>query len=177
MNWPPRPNYHTYDKTGKPDEPWLTRDAIIFLEQTLNGGQRVLEYGCGASTIWFSKRALSVESIEHDRGWFEKVVLALQQEHVKNVSLHHIPWDNDYENYVQAGRILGAKSRGFDVVIVDGRRRVKCVKAIAEFVAPDGMIVLDNAERMIYEPAHKFLSDWFVKRTSNGIWRTDIFRR
>jgi len=177
MNWPPRPNYHTFDKTGKPDEPWLTRDAIIFLDQKLNGGQRILEYGCGASTIWFAKRALMVDSIEHDHGWFGQVSTAIREGNITNARLHHVSCADDYQHYVQMGRTLGLKNRGFDVVIVDGRRRVKCVKAIAEFVAPDGMIVLDNAERMIYEPAHKFLSDWFVKRTSNGIWRTDIFRR
>lgn len=177
MNWPPRHDTHTPDKTGKPDEPWLTRDAITFLEKTLHGGQRVLEYGCGASTIWFSKRAISVDSVEHDRPWFDKVVLALQQERVQNVGLHHVPWDNDYEDYVQAGRILGLKNRGFDLVVVDGRRRVRCVKAIAEFVAPDGYLILDNAERENYAEAHEFLKSWFVKRTTNGIWRTDIFRR
>ena len=177
MNWPARHKYHTPDKTGRPDEPWLTRDAITFLEKTLHGGQRILEYGCGASTIWFAKRALMVDSIEHDQGWFNQVSTAIQAEHVTNARLHHVPCADDYLHYVQMGRALGLKNRGFDIVIVDGRRRVKCIKAIAELVAPDGLIVLDNAERLIYQEGHQFLEDWFVKRTTNGIWRTDIFRR
>lgn len=177
MTWPPRPEGHTPDKTGKPDEPWLTRNAITFLEKVLHRGMRILEYGAGGSTLWFAKRVSWVNSIEHDRIWADLVAATMKRECVLNVGLHHVPAGNDFEDYVEFGRMLGQKPRLFDMIVVDGRRRVRCIKAIAEFVVNDGFIVLDNAERPNYAEAHEFLKDWFVKRTSNGIWRTDIFRK
>lgn len=175
--WPPRPPDHTPDKTGAPHEPWLTREAITYLERILKPSDKVLEYGMGGSTVWFSKRALRVDSIEHDLSWFDLVLKAVQQDPLLNVGLHHVPPDNDFEQYVQFGRKLGEGGGGFDVVVVDGRRRVRCIRAISEFVLPGGLLVLDNAERPHYQEAQDFLSSWFVKRTSNGIWRTDLFRK
>jgi predicted O-methyltransferase YrrM len=175
--WPPRPEGHTPDKTGRPDEPWLTREAITYLSDTVRRHDKILEYGAGASTVWFSKRAFVVDSIEHDRAWFDLVGRAVGTEILPNVGLHHVPATNDFEEYVQFGRKLGAQRGGYDVVVVDGRRRVRCVKAIAEFVVPGGILVLDNAERPQYSEGHEFLSKWFAKRTTNGIWRTDIFRK
>ena len=175
--WPPRPEGHTPDKTGRPEEPWLTREAITHLSGTVRSGAKILEYGAGASTIWFAKRAFVVDSIEHDRAWFDLVRQAVEMEGLPNVGLHHVPATNDFEEYVQFGRQLGTQRGGYDVVVVDGRRRVRCMKAIAEFVTPGGLLVLDNAERPKYSEGHEFLSKWFVKRTDNGIWRTDIFKK
>lgn len=177
MNWPPRPADHTPDKTGKPDEPWLTRDAILFLEELLDGTQRVLEYGSGGSTLWYGRRAKRVESIEHDNTWASTVSRAILEGNHFNVCLYHIPNTDDYETYSRFGRELAKRDGPFDLVVVDGRGRVKCVKASAELVKPGGYLVLDNAERPNYAEAHRFLSGWFSRRTENGIWRTDIFRR
>lgn len=176
--WPARPEGHTPDKTGRPDEPWLTRDAITFLDDTLHRGMRMLEYGAGGSTLWFARRVSWVNTIEHDGTWADLVRRAIRREGIVNVGLHHIPaGDNDFEDYVEFGRTLGQKPRQFDVIVIDGRRRVRCIKAVAEFVVDGGYLVLDNAEREKYAEAHAFLSNWFVRRTDNGIWRTDIFRK
>lgn len=175
--WPPRPPDHTIDKTGAPDEPWLTRDAITFLGEKVHDGMRVLEYGSGASTIWFAKRAAQVDAIEHDYSWYQRVACAISNDRIQNAMIHSISDANDFEDYVQLGRRLCIGRDGFDLIVVDGRRRVRCIKAVAEFVRPGGMIVLDNAERPHYQEAQDFLSSWFVKRTSNGLWRTDLFRK
>lgn len=175
--WPPRPQDHSPDKTGAPDEPWLTRESIGYLEKTLRPTDKVLEYGMGGSTVWFSRRVLRIDSIEHDYGWFDLVTKAVQLEQLVNVGLYHVPSNNDYEEYVRFGVKLGERLGGFDVVVVDGRQRVRCIKAIAEHVLPGGLLVLDNAERPHYQEAQDFLSSWSATRTSNGIWRTDLFRK
>jgi predicted O-methyltransferase YrrM len=155
----------------------LTRDAITYLEKVVHIGTKVLEYGSGASTIWFAKRSFCVDSIEHDLSWYGLVVAAIQKENLTNVGLHCVPDTNDFEEYVQFGRKLGLNRGGYDLVVVDGRRRVRCIKAIAEFVVPGGLLVLDNAERPHYAEALTFLSEWFVRQTWNGLWRTDLFRK
>ena len=52
--------------------PWLTEGAIEFLEQYLteHPSAKILEFGTGASTIWFAKRTPNLYSIEHDPSWF-----------------------------------------------------------------------------------------------------------
>lgn len=177
MAWPTRPDGHTPEKTGRPDEPWLTRDAISYLDRTLTMDHCVLEFGAGGSTAWFATRASKVLSVEHDLGWCGLVNRNLKELGVENARVHHVSDENDFEGYVQMGRTLASQELLSLVVIVDGRRRVRCIKAVAEFVSHGGMIVLDNAERPNYAQAHEFLKDWFVKRTDNGIWRTDVFRR
>jgi len=174
--WPPRPEGHTPDKTGNPDEPWLTRDAITYLNGNVDTSMSVLEFGAGSSTAWFAGRVGRVYSVEHDHGWWDLTTQRVLEGKFSNVSLYHVPDTNDFEDYIQFGRKLAAHYK-FDVIVVDGRRRVRCIKAVAEFLAKDGMIVLDNAERPCYAEIHEFMKDWFVKRTNNGIWRTDIFRR
>jgi hypothetical protein len=180
--WPPRPDGHTPDKTGRPDEPWLTRDAITRLEDilrelSLRGPSYVLEFGSGASTIWLAKRASWIASIEHDQEWSLRVLKAISEEKILNSFPYWIPCDNDFHFYVQEGVRL-ATAHPPELLLVDGRRRVRCVKAIAPLMGPGSYLVLDNAERPDYAEAHKFLAnDWTVEPTTNGLWRTDIFRK
>lgn len=172
--WPNRPTWHTPDKTGRPDEPWLTRDAIGLLDKTLHRGTRVLEYGAGASTIWLARRVSWVDSVEHERPWVDLVLEKMREGNVQNARVHHVPLEGDFEKYVTFGRELHAT---FDLALVDGRQRVRCIKAIVDCIYRGGLLVLDNAERPKYAEAHEFLRDWQVERTDNGIWRTDIFRK
>src|SRR5262245_48494149 len=49
--------------------PWYTYAAIHFLEPRLQRQLRVFEYGCGNSTLWYSKRVSQVIAVEHDLQW------------------------------------------------------------------------------------------------------------
>src|SRR5208283_402812 len=44
--------------------PWFSQSAIDFLESYVKPSMRVFEYGSGGSTIFFARRAKSVDSIE-----------------------------------------------------------------------------------------------------------------
>src|SRR5690606_38282885 len=50
--------------------PWLTYSSIHFLDQVLTPELSLLEFGCGNSTIWYSKRVKRVVSVEHDKSYF-----------------------------------------------------------------------------------------------------------
>lgn len=55
---------------GIPEEPWWIPAAIEYVDNYLKDGMMVLEFGCGGSTIWLSKRTNLVVSVEEeDRRW------------------------------------------------------------------------------------------------------------
>lgn len=46
--------------------PWLASNCSDYLDEIVQSGMCVLEWGCGASSIWFSKKGCNIISIEHD---------------------------------------------------------------------------------------------------------------
>lgn len=107
--------------------------------QRLGRNARVLEFGCGDSTIWLSKLCDRVTSIEHDPDWFAKI-----QPQVPNVELllEHRPYYNVCQRY---------PDETFDIVLVDGRNRKGCIRESALKVKPGGLLLLDDAEREYYK--------------------------
>ncbi|WP_146749543.1 hypothetical protein [Ensifer adhaerens] len=53
--------------------PWYTYPMLHFLGTRQLADLRVFEYGSGNSTLWWSRKAKSVVSVEHDRDWFELI--------------------------------------------------------------------------------------------------------
>lgn len=51
----------------------MTKDEIQFFESYLNDSKVVLEYGCGGSTLHYSKFVKKYISIENVPGWYEKI--------------------------------------------------------------------------------------------------------
>ncbi len=56
----------------------------------------------------------------------------------------------------------------FDIILVDGRDRVKCLEGSIPLLKSGGVIMLDDAERSWYREAYTLLKDWplhVAKRT------------
>ena len=51
--------------------PWFTYAATRYLSRIVRPGYRVLEFGAGNSTRWWSARVAEVVSVEHDPNWVE----------------------------------------------------------------------------------------------------------
>ena len=101
--------------------PWLPFALIDHLAEVLADRSAVVfEYGGGGSTLWFSERARSVITVEHDEQWVR--VLTERLGETGNVQLAAIPGDDGFDSYIRA--IGGYPDDHFDVVVVDGRRRV-----------------------------------------------------
>lgn len=181
MIWPPRPEGHTPDKTGAPWEPWLTREAIEILDKTLTPRMKLFEFGAGASTLWYAKRCLFVDAVEHDPIWACLLSKAIASDGIRNACVFFGSPENGYKEYLALAMASlerrGPKFGPYDVVVVDGRCRVRSVRIAAPYVRPGGLLILDNAERPWYSEVRSILSGWSVQETSNGIWRTDLFRK
>ena len=128
--------------------PWLPFRLIDTLEERLAPGMRVFEFGGGGSTLWFLDLGLEVVTAEHDTEWshiLEKTASS------PSWTLLVRPLDDGGTAYVDA---IDAYPDGhFDLVVVDGRHRARCVAAALTKVRPGGMLVVDDVDRERYAAA------------------------
>ena len=137
------------DKDGEPI-PWYTYPAIRFLEDRIPSDVRVFEFGMGNSTCWWGKRAAQVTTVEHDRSWYEKVARSMPG----NVEVTLAPVDSD--DYIAAAARSDA---AFDILIIDGRRRVRCCENSIDKLSARGVVIWDDFHREHYRSRSGFLRD------------------
>jgi hypothetical protein len=136
--------------------PWLPFRVIDLLQHHLTPHSRVFEFGGGGSTLWFAHRVGTVVTVEHDEAWFQMLQASVRDSPGCRV-IHHGPED-DYADYVES---IGSFPDGhFDVVVVDGRQRVRCVEAAMPKVRPGGLLILDDSNRAKYTTAFDIAREW-----------------
>lgn len=138
------------DASGNP-LPWVTYSFIDFIKTRLNKELSIFEYGSGNSTLFYASKVKRVVSVEHDEAWYQKIV----QEKAPNSEIIFTHLEKGGE-YSQKAKLLGDQ---FDVIIVDGRDRVNCCKYSIDALSSNGVLVLDDSEREIYEEARTFLTE------------------
>lgn len=128
------------DRHGN-EVPWMVYSIIDFLDERLSRNLTVLEWGSGNSTVWFSRLVKSVVSLEHDEEFFNHNQSRLNI--LPNVEVRL--FDKDSEEYINP------QTEGmFDLLIVDGRNRIKCFTSALGKVSQRGCIILDNSNRPEY---------------------------
>jgi hypothetical protein len=137
------------DVNGNPI-PWLTYSFIEFISRRIQSHHTVFEYGCGNSTLYFSQRVKMITAAENDLAWYEKFNKMIPS----NVNLLYREQVYDGE-YCKLAMRTGKK---YDIIIVDGRNRVNCIKNIFPALKDDGVIILDDSERNEYQEGIKFLT-------------------
>ncbi len=142
--------HQAVDEAGQP-LPWVTYSFIDFIKTRLNKELSIFEYGSGNSTLFYAKRVKRVVSVEHDEAWFKKIV----EEKASNAEMIFTHLEKGGE-YCQKAKLLGEK---FEVIIVDGRDRVNCCKHSIDALTPNGVLVLDDLEREMYQEARTFLTE------------------
>ncbi|MDO3627497.1 FkbM family methyltransferase [Mucilaginibacter sp. BT774] len=143
------------DHAGRPI-PWVTYPFIAFMEGKLNRRHAIFEYGSGNSTLYYSERVASVDSVENDQLWYNKI----RNEMPANANLFYkqLVYGGDYCKYSQK------TGKTYDMIIVDGRDRVNCCKESIYALKPDGIIVLDDSERVEYLEGINFLTNTGFKK-------------
>jgi precorrin-6B methylase 2 len=129
------------DREGRP-LPWITYPAIDFLARHVRPELEVFEYGCGFSTLWWAGRVRRVAAVEHDAEWARRITAQAPA----HVSITHVPLEpkGPYEANATA------HGQPFDVVVIDGRDRVRCVAPAIAALRPGGVVVFDNSDRPEY---------------------------
>ena len=154
--------YNTFN-TGKPVDvegkpiPWFTYDSIEYLNKNLNENLNVFEYGSGFSTLYFSKRVRKIISIEHDINWYN----SFKKNITNNITYIFKDLTDGYTK-----QIMKFEEK-FDIVVIDGRKRVECSKLSLKKLSPRGVIIWDNSDRDRYKEGFGFLGE-------NGFLRKDF---
>ena len=123
--------------------PWLTFGAIIFLESIIKKDFKILEFGSGGSTLFFSKLAKSVRSYETNEGWYKKVLEKTKK--IDNIELIYSD---------RKGMSNGIKSfpdEYFDIILIDSdptrSKRLDLANMSKNKVKIGGYLILDNYQR------------------------------
>src|ERR1700683_3181263 len=118
-----------YDELKHPGNPWLTRDAVRFLNQTLKPTDVGLEFGSGRSTIWFASRMNRLISIEDDPQWYEKVSRLIAEQHLGGKIDYRLQPAKD-EYVADASKVA---DESVDFCLVDGSHRDECaIRVVAK---------------------------------------------
>lgn len=117
--------------------PWLVNKAMPIIERHVHGA-RVFEYGAGMSTLWFAERAIEVISVESNPEWAQRLNAALTARGKPPVAL--VADADAYARYIS--RCDGV----FDILLVDGIARRKCVEEGVSKLKKGGLLILDNTD-------------------------------
>jgi hypothetical protein len=143
------------DKDGNPI-PWCTYSFIKFLEPRLKKDFKVFEYGSGNSTLWYAEKVGEIMAVENDLDWF-KNVSSLMPNNAK-VIYCELKYDGEY------CRQVTKQNKKYNIIIIDGRDRVNCVKHSINFLSENGVIILDNSNLIEYAEAINYLSNLMFRR-------------
>ena len=143
------------DKNNEP-LPWLTYGFIEFVSPRLDRSMILIEYGSGNSTLFYSHKVKKVYAVEHDAVWYQRILRKIPG----NVNLSHVELGEN-GNYASFATKLPEKG---DVIIIDGRDRVNCIRKCQEALSDKGVIVLDDSERSDYKQGINLLLERNFKR-------------
>jgi len=150
--------------------PWFTYSAIEYIDQLDLSTSDILEWGCGASSEYFQKKAKKLVSIEHNKDWYQKMKGLFLGENKIILA--------DEVDYIDCTYNLNTE---FDLIVVDGIMRKECMEAAKDLVKYDGIIILDNSDRYPDICKHMRESD-YIQIDMHGIgpincygWTTTLF--
>lgn len=141
--------------------PYTNLKLIKFLTNYAkeNSDLNVFEYGSGSSTLFFEDHFSNVYSVEHDDTWFHTIT-----KYVKNAKVFYVPpvkkknplvksqkkgFKNlDFSDYVNSIKNFELY---FDIIFIDGRARVDCLKIARNYLKPNGIIIIDDSSRFRYK--------------------------
>jgi predicted O-methyltransferase YrrM len=164
--------------------PWVPFVALRWLSRHVRRDMRVFEWGSGGSTIFFARRVRELISVEHDAAWHALVAERLRRERSSSCRYELIeprpapPGGTEFgsgqpghthlcfEDYVRA--IERYPEGHFDMVMIDGRARMACLRAAFRHVKVGGIVYLDNSNYERYQ-AHLDAPPGFERRDLEGV--------
>jgi predicted O-methyltransferase YrrM len=161
--------------------PWMTYPAIEFLQNYVNKNHEIFEFGCGASTIFFAKKAKKVYGLETNQNWLNLINEKLQSLDLE-AQIELIENGIDNKNY----EIFPQKfEKKFDIIVIDSLKRFLCAQNSINFIKDDGIIILDDSQRENYKKIFDFFAEngfekkdfWGIEPGKLKIKNTTVFLR
>lgn len=142
--------------------PWMTPESVDFLVDHLDPEFRVLEIGCGGSTLFFARRCARVMGIELDKGYHDILRNKIQKKQLSDkIDLSHIPADALLDHLDTIGET-------FDVISIDHAvhhpNRSECFDRVISRWSGK-IFVMDNYAKRPAWPKHKGRDPAWFKKT------------
>jgi len=169
-------------------KPWLVKESIIFIEKVINRDSIILEFGAGASTIWFAERVKKIYSFETNKIWGQVLREEFEKNKLYNVALHlglaeyfkKGACDKSFKNTLCGDNI--------DLVLIDYRsyNRGKVFERTVKVIKEGGYLVFDNSNRKRYSQSIEFMDSlgwekfefWGSGYSPYGrYWKTTIWKK
>jgi hypothetical protein len=156
------------DRNGNPI-PWFTYPCVEYLKQLDLRDKSAFEWGSGNSTLFLASRCKDVTSVEHNEVYYKKI----SRLNNVNIFLKTDPYD-----YVHA---IANCNKQFDIIVIDGQKRLACAQLAIKYLQKGGFIVLDNSDR--YFETARFLAGQNLIQVDfsgfgalwNHTWVTSLF--
>jgi hypothetical protein len=156
----------------KDPKPWMTDGLVGWLEQNVRPSDRVLEFGGGASTMWWAERSAFTYTLEAAPHWAPLLIekMAARPDLLAKWSMGFIPceWSvglNSPKEYWKANRAHLSDEQAEtmmlayevipswlnpDIIVIDGSIRPRTVVTTAAYARDRDvrLIVVDNMETM-----------------------------
>lgn len=147
--------------------PWYTKSFLDELATWELKDKVIFEYGCGASTLWWRKKAKAVYSVDENKEYAEAVG-----------GVHLAENGVDYVNYIY-------ECPQPDIVIIDGERlRQECVAPALKCIKPGGKLIYDNwmqpSVEVQSEDTQYILTQYphvIYKQSGHPDWQTAVFTK
>jgi hypothetical protein len=160
--------------------PWMTFNAIFFLNNILKGNEIVFETGCGGSTIFYLERVRSLLSIEHESSWSDKL------KRDKRISKYSKKWEcahrdlhldksNNEDDSPYLQRLRELPDNSFHLGSIDGRLRSQSLIISTKKIMSGGHLLLDNSDRVEYYEGINYIEKlgWKKKDFSGLVYDYD----
>jgi hypothetical protein len=121
--------------------PWYNLKLINFLDQILTSNLDIFEYGGGNSTLYYAKKVRSVSTVESKKEWLDFVIN--NKNNLQNIEIK-MPSEIKYFDQMINKFLL----KTFDIIVIDSRDRSKCLIQATKYIKKNGLIILDNSERV-----------------------------
>ncbi len=135
-------------------KPWIHPDVVTMLYKKININTKILEFGSGNSTVYFSKLTDNLYSVEHNIRWYNEIKPQLNNK-VKYIlsKVDYVPQPSKDEIFYNCKTIeelftAPIPDEYFDIIIIDGIHRVNCAYASLNKLKKGGILILDDSNRI-----------------------------
>ena len=164
--------------------PWLSYPCIEHLRDHMIAGMRVFEWGGGGSTVFFARLGCRIFTMESHPLWRKVIqdkVNAMGESVSGNVDIRFVPTNPN--NPERMHEYIEQVSNGapWDVILVDGWERVRCVIEAKEYLSTKGILIFDNADSPQFAQVPQILKGFrrlqFPGMGPGRLWptQTDIY--
>lgn len=140
------------------ETPWLVYDAIYYINTIIKPSHIMFEYGCGGSTIYYHQKVKHLRSVEHDAKWVNHTSQRLQRNNVELIKCEVLERTKD--SLCKYADTINNYNDKYDIILIDGLHRNRCIKNAIDKLNHNGIIVLDNSNRKAYDKGKNLLSRW-----------------